>query len=218
MQPYFFPYAGYYRLFAAADIFVVLDCVQFPRRGWVHRNKLSNSNGDLQWLTMPLVKGDRDLTRICDLSFLDDAQHLFVEQIRRFSCLGNIESSEPELVKLLTNFSVSPVKYLVNSLEWAIDKLDLNRKIVLSSSLNIPPHFKAQDRILEIAKRMHATHYINAPGGRDLYDQNAFEASGISLEFLVDYSGSYVSVLERLLTESLSTVRAEITSNTKYIS
>ena len=40
MQPYFIPYAGYFRLFAASDLFVIYDCVQFPRRGWVHRNKL----------------------------------------------------------------------------------------------------------------------------------------------------------------------------------
>jgi hypothetical protein len=40
MQPYFIPYAGYFRLFAASDLFVIYDCVQFPRRGWVQRNRL----------------------------------------------------------------------------------------------------------------------------------------------------------------------------------
>jgi WbqC-like protein family len=45
MQPYFLPYAGYSRLFAATDLFVVYDCVQFPRRGWVHRNRLVNTAG-----------------------------------------------------------------------------------------------------------------------------------------------------------------------------
>ena len=40
MQPYFIPYAGYFRLFTGADLFVVCDDVQFPRRGWLHRNKL----------------------------------------------------------------------------------------------------------------------------------------------------------------------------------
>ena len=45
MQPCFVPYAGYVRLFAASDLLVVFDCVPFPRRGWVHRNRLPNARG-----------------------------------------------------------------------------------------------------------------------------------------------------------------------------
>ena len=56
MQPYFFPYAGYFRLFAASDLFVIYDCVQFPRRGWVHRNLLPDASGSERWLTLPLEK------------------------------------------------------------------------------------------------------------------------------------------------------------------
>ncbi len=218
MQPYFFPYAGYYRLFAASDVFVVLDCVQFPRRGWVHRNKLNNSNGELQWLTLPLVKSDRDTTRICDLTFSDDASRLFDEQKRRFPCLNHLESREPQLAELISDFSVSPVQYLVRCLEWVTERLNMKRKIVLSSSLNVPEHFKAQERIIEIANRMNATKYINAPGGRDLYDNNAFEASGLKLDFLTDYSGSYESILQRLLIENRDTVEEEILRNTSTIS
>jgi len=216
MQPYFFPYAGYYRLFAASDVFVVLDCVQFPRRGWVHRNKLSNCNGELQWLTLPLMRSNRDTTRICDLVFQDDAAHLFGEQKRRFPHLDNLESSEPQLANIISDFSVSPVQYLVRSLEWVTERLNIKRPIVLSSSLNVPDKFKGQDRIMEIAKRMDATHYINAPGGRDLYDHIAFDASGLSLDFLTDYSGSYESILQRLLSENAGSVEKEILNNTSY--
>ena len=56
MQPYFVPHAGYFRLFAASDLFVVFDCVQFPRRGWVHRNRLPDAQGRARWLTLPLSK------------------------------------------------------------------------------------------------------------------------------------------------------------------
>ena len=66
------PYAGYFRLFAAADVFVAFDCVQFPRRGWVHRNRFAASHGGLDWLTLPLRKCGRD-TRIDELRFADDA-------------------------------------------------------------------------------------------------------------------------------------------------
>ncbi len=93
------------------------------------------------------------------------------------------------------------------------ERVNLKRPIVMSSSLKIPDKFKAQDRIIEIAKRMNATHYINAPGGRDLYDSNTFELSGISLNFLTDYNGSNQSILERLLSGNSDSVEKEILQN-----
>src|SRR5277367_4669735 len=72
MQPYFFPYAGYFRLFAASDLFVIYDCVQFPRRGWVHRNRLIDVAGIERWLTLPLEKAPQSAL-IRDLRFPPDA-------------------------------------------------------------------------------------------------------------------------------------------------
>ena len=72
MQPYFLPYAGYFRLFAATDLFVIYDCVQFPRRGWVHRNRLVDASGKERWLTLPLAKVPQR-TLIRDLCFASDA-------------------------------------------------------------------------------------------------------------------------------------------------
>lgn len=214
MQPYFFPYGGYYRLFAAADVFVVLDCVQFPRRGWVHRNRLDNSNAEPQWLTLPLAKADRDSTRICDLQFADNALGMMQEQLPRFPCLKDLESKDPKLAALLLDFNVSPVDYLVRGLEWTTEKLGLTRPILKSSTLEISPELRAQDRIIEIAKRLGATHYINAPGGQDLYEGSAFDAAGLSLGFLTDYAGSYQSVLQRLLSEDPEALAREVLQNT----
>ncbi len=214
MQPYFFPYAGYYRLFAAADVFVVYDCVQFPRRGWVHRNKLINAKGEDQWLTLPLEKGDREKTRICDLVFLENAGTLMEKQMRRFPIFADMAKKEPKITTILSDFSITPVQYLVRCLEWSTKRLGLKRPILMSSTLNIPERIKAQDRIVEIAKRVDAKHYINAPGGRGLYDEEVFEKAGLTLSFLPDYTGSYQSILQRLLHESSATIVQEIQQDT----
>jgi len=71
MQPYFFPYAGYFRLFTHVDEFVIFDCVQFPRRGRVHRCEFVAANGTLEWLTLPLARQSRDVL-IRDLEFALD--------------------------------------------------------------------------------------------------------------------------------------------------
>jgi WbqC-like protein family len=214
MQPYFYPYAGYYRLFAAADIFVVYDCVQFPRRGWVHRNRLSNVNGEDQWLTLPLEKGDRDKTRICDLVFSENAGTIMEKQMRRFPCFVDLVKKEPELSTILSDFSITPVQYLVRGLEWSTERLGLKRPILISSSLNIPESIKAQERIIEIAKRINAKQYINSPGGLELYDEVTFEDAGLRLSFLPDYAGSYKSILQRFLNENSDAIAQEIRQNT----
>jgi hypothetical protein len=65
MQPYYYPYAGYFRLFAATDLFVILDSVQWSRRGRVHRYNID----DEKWVTLPIEKSDRDTTMIKDLKW-----------------------------------------------------------------------------------------------------------------------------------------------------
>ena len=87
MQPYFFPYIGYYRLMQVADVFVIYDNVQFPRRGWVHRNKFTSVKGELQWLTLPLSKHPRS-TLINQIQFRDNCYDFMSDQLSRFPVLS----------------------------------------------------------------------------------------------------------------------------------
>lgn len=70
MQPYYYPYAGYFRLFAATDLFVIYDCVQWNRRGRVHRY-MANTG----WITLPIKKTNRDFTRIVDMQWQDGKEN-----------------------------------------------------------------------------------------------------------------------------------------------
>lgn len=213
MQPYFFPYSGYFRLFAAADIFVVLDCVQFPRRGYVHRNQVTDSQNAPQWLTLPLLKADRDATRICDIRFAPSARDGMIAQFRRFPCLANLHEAAPDLARSILDFERTPVTYLIETMEKITGLLGVSRPMVLSSSFSVPSHLRAQARIVEIARRVGAQHYINAPGGRDIYEPQAFAEAGLTLNFLSDYQGSFKSTLERVLTERASDIADELQRN-----
>lgn len=213
MQPYFYPYAGYFRLFSECDQFIVLDCVQFPRRGWVHRNQLSNDVGEKAWLTLPLLKGERDTTRILDLRFPVDARDTLIRQFPRFPALRSLEKDHPELFEQVCCVGEDVTEYLIGTLKHATAQLGIDRPYIRSSSLGIPQHLKAQDRILAIAKAVGATEYVNLPGGVDLYDAAEFAKAGIRLHFLPPYNGAYVSMLERLIFESPDRVREEIEAN-----
>lgn len=212
MQPYFMPYAGYFRLFAAVDVFVALDCVQFPRRGWVHRNRFTDHNGQLQWFTVPLKKSDRDTTRICDLQFQDNANAVLREEARRFRSLHTIQQRSV-FGDMLFDTGPSPNEYFTSSLAKMAKLLGMERPIVRSSTLNVDPQLKAQSRIIEIAKHMGAKDYVNSPGGRSLYDEGAFRRAGLTLSFLSEYRGSCSSILERVLEDGPDRVAEEIRHN-----
>jgi hypothetical protein len=200
MQPYFIPYAGYFRLFAASDLFVIYDCVQFPRRGWVHRNTMPAADGRECWLTLPLAKMPRDV-RIRDLSFSADAEAILQERMRRIPLLAAPREPAPELLESLKRVVGAPVDYLERLLREIVSSLGLRWHTIRSSSLDVPDSFHGQDRILEIARRLGATRYINAPGGRALYEPERFAAAGIELRFLDHYPGPSSSILQRLLQE-----------------
>ena len=211
MQPYFIPYAGYFRLFAATDLFVIYDCVQFIRRGWIHRNQLPDQHGELNWLTLPLVKAPQD-TVITQLSFASDAQERMHEQMRKFPLFNTALYLESEWHPLLTSFTSSPITYMVQLLKAACTRLALPCQIAFSSELKLPAELKGQDRIIAIAKYFKADTYINAPGGRSLYNENDFQQNHLKLQFLSGYTGSTQSILPRLLNEDLTSLRREIVS------
>ena len=212
MQPYFVPYAGYFRLFSATDLFIVYDCVQFPRRGWVHRNRLPDSKGALAWLTLPLVKAQRDVL-IRDLRLTGDAGDRLREQMRRFPSLGG-KAAGAAIVKALAPAETSLVDYLERLLKRCCEELGLPFNVLRSSTLGIDPGLRGAERILAIAQAVGAKRYVNSPGGRALYDAQDFTRRGIELHFLADYRGAATSILHRLVTEGREAVSAEIRANT----
>jgi hypothetical protein len=216
MQPYFIPYAGYFRLFAASDLFVIYDCVQFPRRGWVHRNKLVDAVGVERWLTLPLKKAPRNVL-IRDVRFPPNAARVVAERLRQFSLLAKDPASVEHILAALRDVQGSPLDYIEGLLERTVAYCGIPWTVMRSSSLNIPVEIHGQDRILEIARRLGARRYVNAPGGSDLYDPGAFANAGIELRFLPDYVGPHTSILTRILREDRNDLARDILSTTRDI-
>ena len=217
MQPYFIPYAGYFRLFTAADVVVMFDCVQFPRRGWVHRNRLPLASGELAWLSLPVAKCGRT-TLIRDLVFAPDAAKRFEAATRRFPILERARENDAEIFARLVEFGSGTVAdYLCELLRSLAGDLGFSTPMVRSSSLGIPLELRGQDRILAIVERLGANRYVNAPGGRALYDANVFAARGIDLRFLPPYDVSNASILTRLLSEPAPAVADEIRRHTALL-
>jgi hypothetical protein len=216
MQPYFVPYAGYFRLLAATDLFILYDCVQFPRRGWVHRNRLPDAAGSLDWLTLPLAKAPRGVI-IRDLAFRADAREVLAASCRRFPLLAHPRPDPHGMIEAIHDLTGTPLDYIERLLRRAAGALGLPWHAMRSSNLAIPPEVPREERILAISRAVGADTYVNPPGGRALYDPTRFSTEGVALRFLPDHRGSFASILARLLEEPADYVAEEIHASTTLV-
>jgi hypothetical protein len=219
MQPYLWPYAGYYRLLVASDVFVVYDCVQFIRRGRIHRNEFDTVQGT-DWFTLPLAK-PAFTDRIDAVRLADDAPHAFSERLRPFPRLAAGWQRALQSVhgdNLAPTAGMLLVDLLVAQLRWAARCLGLNCAIERSSYHDLPADLRGEDRIIALCERYGARRYVNVDGGRALYDPARFARHGVRLGFLAPHRGPFSAVLERLadgpeVDAAAREVRAEIDAN-----
>jgi hypothetical protein len=215
MQPYFFPYAGYFRLMALADTFIILDCVQFPRTGWVHRNKFTNQSNRLDWLTLPITKKPRETTRILDLEFRPDFESIIRQDLYNFKLFN--DSNKSHFIDYVIPQETNVTGYLQSTLASILAVLEIDVDILRSSTLKINSQSKGEFKIIEICKAVGADTYVNLNGGAHYYSRKNFNQSEIDLKILSPYLGSTSSILERIAFENPRKVKSEIESNIYFI-
>jgi len=102
-------------------------------------------------------------------------------------------------------------------LRYVFDILQLNPKIIRSSSLNVEPEFSGESRIIEILERVGAQEYLNLSGGINLYSRENFEKRRLGINFLEEYRGNKVSIYERIKTENIEELRNELSESPSFI-
>jgi len=214
MQPYFYPYAGYFRLLAAVQTFVIFDDVQFVRRGRVHRCEVPGLAGAREWLTLPLARQPRD-TLIKNLSFQVGAREIFDARLTRLPWLKARRGLVAERVRAHLHAPLETVMgFLEAGLRLVADALQLPAQIVRSSEFALDPALRGQERVIALVKAMNGRIYINAPGGVGLYDRDVFHRHGVALEFLAPYDGVFKYMLPALMNEDPALLREDILRST----
>ncbi len=183
MQPYFFPYIGYYQLVRAVDIFVFYDDVAYIKGGWINRNRIL-VNGQPTFITVPL-RGASQNRLICDIPLAGDCTKLVRTIELAYRRAPFFSETMVPIKKILT----SPVAHIgelaIASITAIMDHLGIGRTYRLSSKDF--PHtrvLRGPDRLIAITKECGAAHYVNAIGGRGLYDKMCFQEKGLTLTFL----------------------------------
>ncbi len=219
MQPYLFPYMGYFQLINAVDTFVVYDAIKYTKKGWINRNRILQ-NGKPVYFTLPLKK---------------DSDYLYINQ--RYVAEKELKNKKQIIMKIAGAYKKAPhfdaifplmesvflyeannlFEFLYNSLCRIISFLEIKTEIVISSTLKIEEDLKSQDKVLAICNILNANQYLNPIGGIELYDQKEFLSNGIDLFFIKSKDIKYpqfdnnfvpaLSIIDVLMFNSKSTIQ-----------
>lgn len=186
MQPYFFPYIGYFQLINAVDEFVIYDNIEFTKRGWINRNRIL-VNGKDDYISLPLKK-DSDFLFVNQRFLSDSWEHdrnkiinKLKESYRKAPYFSEVF---PIIEEILMYENKNLFYFILNSINNVNHYLELNTKLVTSSTLDINHNLKSEEKVIAICKAVNAYEYINPIGGLELYNKNTFNNNGINLQFL----------------------------------
>lgn len=182
MQPYFFPYLGYFQLIHAVDEFVLYDDVNFIKGGRINRNAIL-ANGLAQRLTLATV-GASSNRQIREVGVGANRMTLLKTIRQNYSRAPCFAAAYPVVEEALAFQENNLARYLEGGLRAVCGYLGLQPRWLRSSAVDKDTSLRGQDKVLAICTALGATHYINLPGGEALYDRDTFARRGISLSFL----------------------------------
>jgi len=185
MQPYLFPYIGYWQLLNAVDRYIIADDVNFIKAGWINRNNIL-LKGKPYKVIIP-IKDASSNRLICDTEILDD-------QYWRNKLLKTISSSYkkapfyndvfPIIDDIINQKEVKISRYLEYSIRRICEYLLIDTQIVMATSVDDGKVLPCAEKVIDICKMQGADQYYNAIGGQELYSYEEFCKSGIEISFV----------------------------------
>ncbi len=185
MQPYFFPYIGYFQLINMVDKFIIYDDVNYINKGWINRNCILVNNGP-SFINVPLVAASqnrliKDIFVVDEDKWKDNLLKTIYFNYKKAPFFNQIISLLEEV--LLSEFrSISDLNYL--TILKTCSHLNIETELIRTSSIYENTNLKGENRILDICLKENAGTYINPIGGQLLYDKIKFQEKGIELNFI----------------------------------
>jgi hypothetical protein len=186
MQPYFFPYIGYFQMIKAVDAFVFYNDVNYIKQGWINRNRLL-VNKEAKYITIPLK-------RLSSFSLIKNIE--INPELKEYkTMLKTIEMAYKKapyfhavftLVKEVLNKEYKTLDEItIQSIKRCCEYLDIKTQFYIASKdFANTKGLERVERLQTICKQLNANHYINALGGQELYTKEDFAKENIQLQFI----------------------------------
>lgn len=200
MQPYFFPYLGYFQLIHATDRYIFFDTPQYEKRGWMNRNRIINLKEGATYITVPTVKAHQNtpLNQI-QIAYHENWEQKILSQLdiykKRapyFETVRALVSSVFAKYDSIAELNIASVVYSCEYLGLAIDY-----SVFSEMALDVPTDCAPDEWALNITKAMGYDTYINAPGGEAFFDKGKYSKANIELQFIQPQLAPYVQKIGR---------------------
>ena len=185
MQPYFFPYIGYFQLLNMVDKYVVYDNASFANNKWGFRNQIL-INGAPGFFRVKTLKASQN-KRFNEIKVSGDIEAK-KNTVHTLECAYRKAPHFSEVMQLLEPFLIADYdnlsEYNVASNRLICNYLGIKTEILLMSELARNRDLKRQYRIYDVCRGLGCNEYVNSIGGTELYDFEEFRENGIELAFL----------------------------------
>ncbi len=182
-QPNYLPWIGFFQKMALADVFVILDNVQFSRDSYTQRTKIRTKNGWL-WLTIPIEKKFY-FQSIKDIPLPEDnnwQKKHWMSIVSNYSKAKYYNEYEEFFEKLYSNNLKNLQVFNEEGILYLIDALDIEIELIKASELELDD-LKSTDLIVEIVNKVGGDCYLSGMGGGNYMDESKFKDNGIQLEY-----------------------------------
>lgn len=218
MQPYYFPYLGYFQLINAVDTYVNLDHVSFMKRSYMVRNTLK----DNVVINVPIIDASQYNSCVESYVSLDFPYEKFEKTIKQlygkspnFTEIYN-RIIYPILCKRYNSFHTSISEWNLDIIKNICNYLLINTQII-DSSVGLTNEKKSLG-LIEICGKYNGSNYINAIGGLELYNKEEFKQHNIDLNFIkmgnINFPNPNLSILHHLFTQSKEKIQEELNNYT----
>lgn len=194
MQPYLFPYLGYFQLINAVDEYYLISSFQYIQQGYINRNQLRISPKSLegQMFSFQVTKADRHCM-IKERVYKDlekDKQALMSRIERNYKKAPNYEQVHQLLKELFCITDANVARFNFETIKGVANYMGINTKICMLEDEVTDEVFwekffslDKEERVIYICNYLKGDAYINAIGGTELYHRDTFKSHGIDLSF-----------------------------------
>ncbi len=200
MQPYFFPYLGYFDLINRTDKWVVFDVVQYQKKSWMNRNRIHHPTEGWQYISAPVSKYER-FSPIKEVKVKDSSaiKNKLLSQLAHYKKHSPYHGAVCEMITYAFESmrEETLVELNVRTMLAVCDyiNISINCSVLSEMDVELPVVTHPGQWALEIASALNACEYINPPNGKDIFRLNEFQDRDIKLTFtsLVDFKYNSLS-------------------------
>jgi WbqC-like protein len=185
-QPTFLPWLGWWDKLARADVFVLLDDVQYPKTGsgtWINRVRLLVS-GEPRWVTVPVDRAFHGTRTVREMRI--DVTKPWRERIEQtvasnYARAPYFAEVMPVVEEALSGETDRIAELNEHGIRLLADRLALDAsKLVRQSDLGVVG--SSNELLVALCREVGGDTYLSGDGAGDYLDEGAFAAAGLGLD------------------------------------